>query len=166
MGGVVASIFGGGAGALTGGIASIINSIKGRNPEDAAKLQELMSKHQDLVVQTQADLERAQLEANVSLNQTAAGNIQTEAKANWYTASARPSIIYCWVGLMLYNYMVAGWIHRAPANFPDLFWEISGAAILGYVVTRTGQDIAKAALGGAGGSLNIFGMKADSKGDK
>src|SRR5690242_20032637 len=120
MGGVIGQIFAGGAGGLLSGVSGIINSIKGRNPEDAAKLQELLSKHQDLVIQTDAEMEKARLQANVDLNKTAAANIQVEAGQNWYTASARPSIVWCWIVLMMYNYMLAPLFHRPTVTFPDL----------------------------------------------
>lgn len=170
MGGVVASIFGGGAGALTGGIASIINSIKGRNPEDAAKLQELMSKHEDLIVQTQADLEKAQRDENVKLNEIAGQNVRADAQSgDKWNARARPGVIWCGIVVLLINYGVIPFLQKygfKPLDFPVYFWETWGVVTTGVVFTRTVDKAAQTALGGLGGSFKGFGLNIDSKGDK
>lgn len=155
------TIFSGGVEGAGKGIAAVVNAIKGRNPEDAAKLQEIMGRHADLVIQTEATTEQARIQENISLNETAGQNIRAE-QASKYTAWARPSIVYCWIAVILYNYVFCSLLHRAQLPIPDMFWEYSGLVIGGYVMMRTGDK----ALGGAGGSLNLpFGIKVDSKGD-
>lgn len=166
MASIASGLLSGGIEGAGKGIAAVVNAIKGRNPEDAAKLQELLTKHDDLVTQTLADIEKAKIQANVDLNETAGANIRAEAQANWYTASARPSVIYCWILIMLWNYVIAQWFHKMPVTLPDLFWEVSGVVITGYVFARGVQEVSSKVVGGAGGTLQLpFGIKAESKGD-
>lgn len=164
--GIVSSLLGGGIEGAGKGISAVINAIKGKNPEDAAKIQEILGRHSDLVIQTEADVAKATIAENIALNATAAANIQTEAKGDWYTRDARPSVI--WVGLLIlaWNYMlipVLG-IHWQvkPVDFPSMFWEVWGIVCTGYVFARTADKV----LGGAGGSISgPFSLKAESKGD-
>lgn len=161
---VMSMIAGGGVENAGKGIAAVVNAIKGRNPEDAAKLQEIMGRHADLVVSTEADVEKAKIQENISLNETAGQNIRAE-QASRYTAWARPSIVYCWIGVVLYNYVFCSLLHRAQLPIPDMFWQYSGIVIGGYVFVRSGQEIASKVVGGAGGSFSLPGIKVDSKGD-
>jgi hypothetical protein len=142
------------------GIAAVINAIKGRNPEDAAKLAEIVGRHNDLVTQTETDLEKARMQENVSLNETAGLNIRSE-QATKYSSMSRPSVIYAWILVILYNYVVCGIVNKTPLIMPDMFWQVSAIVITGYVFARTGDKV----LGGAGGSISGLGMKIESKGD-
>jgi hypothetical protein len=160
MASIVSSLFSGGIEGAGKGVAAVVNAIKGRNPEDAAKLQELLTKHEDLIIQTNAELAKARMTENVQLNETAGQNIRSEQN-NLYSAAARPTVIYAWIAVIIYNYIVTGLIGKAPINMPDLFWEISGIVITGYVFARSTDKV----MGGAGGSLQGLGMKIESKGD-
>jgi hypothetical protein len=143
------------------GIAAVINSIKGRNPEDAAKLQEILGRHSDLVTQTEAEIEKAKIAENVSLNETAGQNIRAEQNDK-YSARARPTVIYAWIAVILWNYIFCSVLNKVPLTMPDMFWEVSCIVITGYVFARSGDKL----LGGAGGSIaGPMGIKIESKGD-
>jgi hypothetical protein len=163
MGGVLANILGGNA---LGGVASIINAIKGKNPEDAAKLQELLEKHQDAILAAQVAQDQAQRDENVSLNSIAGQNVRADAQSgDKFTGRARPAVIWVGLGIMAWNYVVVPMmaIHFKIqiVTFPDMFWETWGVVATGVVMTRTADKL----FGGAGGSVQAFGMKAESKGD-
>ena len=158
-------------GNLLTGVAQVINSIRGKNPEDAAKLEQLKQQYESEFLAAQTDLAKAQISENVAMNAAASQNIQAEAKENWYTSAARPSII--WVGLLLmaWNYGVVAPLSRRwglmPVELPEWFWGAWKVCALGYVFARTADKSAATLLGGAGGSLQLpFGVKVDSKGDK
>lgn len=158
------------SGGLLDGVSKVINSIRGKSPEDAAKLEQLKTQYETEFMQAQAELEKAKIKENVDLNQIAGQNIQTEAKGNWFTSAARPSVIWMGNVVLLWNYigrpMFVKW-QLAPVNLPDMFWWTWGVVVTGYVFTRTAQDVAGNLLGGAGGSAQLpFGIKLDSKGDK
>lgn len=170
MASIVSALMGTAGGGLLDGAAKLVNSIKGKNPEDAAKLQELLSKHQDLLVQTDADVERARIQSNVDLNRIASENVKADAQSgDKWTARARPSIIYVGVIILLVNYAVLAFLQKwgfKPIDFPSMFWESWSIVATGVVFTRSGDKIADKVLGGAGGSIQApFGIKLDSKGD-
>lgn len=86
MAALATSILGGSA---LDGVAKIINAIKGKNPEDAEKIQELLEKHEEAVLtaayeQRQLDVQEAQQQADI--NKTEA------ASTNWFVASWRPAV--------------------------------------------------------------------------
>lgn len=162
MASAISNLLSGGIEGAGKGIASVVNAIKGRNPEDAAKLQEILGRHADLVVQTEADIAKAKIQENISLNETAGQNIRSE-QGTKYSAMARPSVIYAWIAVIVYNYIVCGLLNRVPLEMPVYFWEVSAVVITGYVFARSGDKL----LGGNGGGLTLpFGIKVDSKGDK
>jgi hypothetical protein len=168
MASVVSGIFGGGLQGAGQGIAAVINAIKGKNPEDAAKLQELFTKHEDTILQVNADLQKAQMEENAALNETAGLNVRADAQSgDKFTSRARPGII--WVGLfiMSWSYVVIPmlaihWQYLKPVDFPSMFWEVWGIVATGVVFTRTADKL----FGGAGGAIQGLGLKMESKGDK
>ena len=161
MGSIVTSLLSGGIQGVGQGISAVINSIKGKSPEDAAKLAQMQSDLQQLQVKYQSDFALAQIDENVKLNDIAGENIRAE-QADKYTGRARPTVIYAWIAVILYNYIVTGLIGKPPIIMPDMFWEVSGIVITGYVFARTGDKL----FGGAGGSLKGLGLNIESKGDK
>jgi hypothetical protein len=166
MGGIVSTLFGGGIEGAGKGIAAVVNAIKGKNPEDAAKLQELLQKHEDLVIQTEADLKKAEMDSNVKLNETAGQNIRAEAAGDWFSRDARPAVVWGGLLILAWNYMVIPLVgikwHVQPVNFPDMFWWVWGTVVTGYVFARTSDKL----FGGSGGTMQLpFGVKLDSKGD-
>ena len=160
MGNVVTNLLSGGIQGAGQGIAAVINAIKGKNPEDAAKLAEIAGRHADLIAQLEADKHKSDNDANVKLNETAGENIRSE-QGDKYTGRARPTVIYAWIAVILYNYIVTGLLGKQPIVMPDMFWEVSGIVITGYVFARTGDKL----FGGSGGSIKGLGLNIESKGD-
>lgn len=162
MASTVASILSGGA--LTG-VSKIIDSIRGKSPEDAAKLAQINADLQALQVKYAGDFALAKINENVQLNETAGQNIRAEAAGGWYAASARPSVIYAGLVVIILNYALLAVVPRAwgwhPVDVPAIVWEIWCVCVTGYVFARTGDKL----FGGAGGSLQLPFIKADSKGD-
>lgn len=111
--GVVANLLSGG---LLNGISGLINTIRGKSPEDAAKMAELAAKYQSDILA--ADTAQAQAQAQV--NQAEASN------PNIFVAGWRPFIGWvCGFGL-LSQFIVAPfatWIAGLcgkPIAFPSL----------------------------------------------
>jgi hypothetical protein len=168
MASIVTNLLSGGIEGAGKGIASVINAIKGKSPEDAAKLAQITADLETMHTKYESDFALATISENIALNQTAAANIQADSKAGWVQSLARPSVI--WMGnlLLIWNYVCRPMFLRwqlKPVELPDMFWYVWCACVLGYVVSRTGQDIIGKVVGGAGGSIQLPGFKADSKGD-
>jgi hypothetical protein len=88
MGALVANLLSGG---LLQGISGLINTIRGKSPEDAAKLAELAAKYQDELLA--ADLQQRQMQADV--------NKQEAASPSMFVAGWRPAIGWvCALGLL------------------------------------------------------------------
>lgn len=88
MAGTVVNLLSGG---LLQGISQLINTIRGKSPEDAAKLAELAQKYQDDVLA--ADQARAQMQADVNKTEAASTSI--------FVAGWRPFIGWvCGIGLL------------------------------------------------------------------
>jgi hypothetical protein len=105
------------------------------SPEDKAKLQAQVAEQQALIAQAENDY-------NAKLNDIAAQNIQAEEKSgDKFTVRARPAVI--WIGLLMFvwNYCIvptAGLRWHIPAlPIPDMFCEIWGIVVTGYVFNRT-----------------------------
>jgi hypothetical protein len=62
MASALLGIFGGGTGNVLDGAAHVINAIKGKNPEDAAKLEQIHAELSQLQLKYKADFDLAQLE--------------------------------------------------------------------------------------------------------
>jgi hypothetical protein len=115
------------SGGLLTGISGLINTIRGKSPEDAMKLQELASKYQEDI-----------LAADVQMQQIAGDNIQADAKSgDKFTQRARPSFMYIVECILVCNYIVFPLMNRPPLALPEpLFW-LFGSAILGYTGARS-----------------------------
>jgi hypothetical protein len=119
------------SGGLLQGISGLINTIRGKSPEDAAKLAELAAKYQDDV-----------LAADVQMQQAASANIQADAKSgDKFTQRARPSFMYIVEVILICNYIIFPLFNKTPLALPDpLFW-LFGSAILGYTGARTWEKV-------------------------
>lgn len=115
------------SGGLLSGVSKVIDSIRGKSPEDAVKLQELATKYQEDIIA-----------ADVQMQQAASANIQADAKSgDKFTQRARPSFMYIVEIILVCNYIIFPLINRSPLNLPEpLFW-LFGSAILGYTGART-----------------------------
>jgi hypothetical protein len=132
--GVVANLLSGG---LLNGISGLINTIRGKSPEDAAALAQLAAKYQSDILQ--ADVQAAQMQADVNKTEAASNSILV---AGW-----RPYIGWvCGTGLLvqfLIGPMVT-WIAAMcgkPVVFPTLdmgtlLTLLLGMLGLGYMRTQ------------------------------
>lgn len=100
MASVITNILGGGA---LEGVAKIINAIKGKNPEDAAKLQELLTKHEEVILQT--ELEQRKLEVATLTAQTDINKVEA-ASGNWFVAAWRPAVGWVCVAALFSEFIV------------------------------------------------------------
>lgn len=88
MAALVTSLLSGG---LLNGVSTLINTIRGKSPEDAAKLAELAAKYQDDIIA--ADQQKAQMQADV--------NKVEAANSNFFVAGWRPAVGWvCSIGLL------------------------------------------------------------------
>lgn len=163
---VVSQLLSGGIQGAGQGIAAVIDAIRGKSPEDAAKLAQIAADVQELQTKYQGEFALAKINENVSLNQTASANIQAESKSTGYAANARPSVIYGGLFIALINYAILALIPQhygfKPIDVPSTFWDIWCVCVTGYVFARTADKV----FGGQGGSASLpFGIKIDSKGD-
>jgi hypothetical protein len=105
-----------GGGGLFDGIAHVINAIRGKSPEDAAKLSELTMKYQTDILA--ADVQMSQMQADVNKAEAASGDK--------FTSRWRPTIGYILGAALAINFVVgpiATWIARMygkTAEFPQL----------------------------------------------
>ena len=113
MASVVANLLSGG---LLSGVSGLINTIRGKSPEDAAKLQELAAKYQDDILQS--DLQRAQMQADT--------NKAEAASTSMFVAGWRPAVGWvCSIGLLTQFIIapLATWasgLIGKPVVFPSL----------------------------------------------
>lgn len=117
MASIITSVLGGN---FLSGLASVINSIRGKSPEDAEKLAELAQKYQ-------ADFQQAALAAQSAQTQgQLATDKQEAANPNWFVAGWRPWVGWvCGFGLF-FQFIVgplATWgsgLAHHPVTFPAL----------------------------------------------
>ncbi len=113
MASVVTSLISGG---LFQGINGLIDRIKGKSPEDAAKLAELASKYQSDLLAYDFQSQQAQVDVNKA----------EAASSDKYTSRWRPTIGYVCALAFTCNFVVgplATWIGRMaahPIDFPTL----------------------------------------------
>lgn len=166
MASIVSTIFGGSA---LQGLAEVINAIKGKNPEDAARLQELTLKYQSDFANAQLALESKKLDAQTSQDSTAGENVRAEiTSVDPVVRRARSMPLWIGTGAIFINYCILPfariWKSFDPIALPAMFWYTYMFAIGGYV----GHSMIDRAMGGEGGTmtLGLTGVNATSKGDK
>lgn len=141
MASTVASILSGG---LLDGISKVINSIRGKSPEDAAKLQELASKYQSDVLA--AELEQSKLAVQQQQMQADIDK-QEAASPSMFVAGWRPFVgwicgaalgfqflvspLLVWIGGM-FNYAT----QPPKLDLSDLLTVLLGMLGLGYMRTQ------------------------------
>ena len=109
----IASILTGG---LFQGVSQLINTIRGKSPEDAAKLADLAAKYNEEL-----------LAADVAMRQAQSDTNKAEAtNPNWFVSSWRPAVGWC-CALGLFSQFIiapfATWIaalYNRPIQFPSL----------------------------------------------
>jgi len=75
--------------------------------------------------------------------------ITAEAKANWFTASWRPGLMWLFILILANNYLIGPYLETVfpsivvTLDFPDLFWNALTVGLGGYVVGRSGEKMVK-----------------------
>lgn len=111
MAGIVTNLLGGG---LLTGISGLINTIRGKSPEDAAKLAELTAKYQSDLLAADKEMQLAQIQVNAT----------EAASSDKYTSRWRPTIGYVCAAAFAGNYVLApfatwlGHMFGKPIDFP------------------------------------------------
>jgi Holin of 3TMs, for gene-transfer release len=146
------------------GIASVINAIRGKDPAAAEALQKAVDEHDADFRLAGIELEKAQIAANVQMNDIAGQNIRAEQNSK-VSAWARPGVVWAGTIVMLINYGILALLPPKwgmhPLEMPSIFWELWTVCVCGYTVARTAEKV----TGGAGGTVMLPGLKLDSKGD-
>jgi hypothetical protein len=125
------SIFGDILGEIIKPVAGLIDSL---HTSDEEKL-EAKAKLRLLSIQAEAQLleyQQAEVEAKAKI-------IVAEAGSNWYTASWRPTLMYCFILIFLYS-IPAAIFHWPGVDFsgiPERAWTMLTLGIGGYVGGRT-----------------------------
>jgi hypothetical protein len=113
MASLVANLLSGG---LLSGISGLINTIRGRSPEDAMKLAELAGKYQSEILQADVQAQQAQMDINKA----------EAASASVFVAGWRPFIGWVCGGSFAINFAIgplASWgsaLFGHPVVFPVL----------------------------------------------
>jgi len=75
--------------------------------------------------------------------------IVAEAKANWFTASWRPALMWLFILILANNYLVGPYLETVfpsvaiTLDFPDKFWNLLTAGVSAYTIGRSGEKIVK-----------------------
>jgi len=75
--------------------------------------------------------------------------ILAEAKANWFTASWRPGLMWLFILILANNYLVGPYLETVfpsiivTLDFPDKFWTLLTVGVGGYTVSRGAEKIVK-----------------------
>jgi hypothetical protein len=145
MGGIVSTIFGGGIEGAGKAIAAVIDAIRGKNPEDAAKLQQLLEESNQLAMKYQSEFALAKIDENVQLNKIAGENVRADAQSgDLFTARARPAILWVGLGVIVWNYcfmpvLLLHW-RFTPITLPDWFWGGHSSSRLAWRWIRRGTS--------------------------
>lgn len=101
------------SGGVFSGINGLIDRIKGKSPEDAAKLAELAQKYQD-------DVLAADVAALQSVNTTMQAESKSEHWAQWMW---RPMVGFTFCAVIVNNYVLVEYISTArPIIVPGEVW--------------------------------------------
>ncbi|HZU33728.1 MAG TPA: 3TM-type holin [Candidatus Angelobacter sp.] len=124
---IVTKVLDSGGGSLLNGLSNVINSIKGKNPGDAEKLQELLENNKQAFELAQLQQAHDQLQAQVELakDQTDTNKIEAGVPAI-FVAGWRPFVGWvCGLGLMTQFlvrplFMFISALCHHPTDFPSL----------------------------------------------
>lgn len=129
--GLLSSILGGGVGAL---VKDVVGTFK-LSPAAKLEFDKQIAENEFRLQQMDADLE-------AKLAETASANIQAEARSgDKYTSRARPTFMYVFNLILLWNYVIVPIFRQTPVDFPDSLMWLGGSAILGYTGARTWEKV-------------------------
>ena len=128
------AILGGGA----KGVADLIKTVVGTfklSPEAKLEFEKQIAENDFKLKQIDAELE-------AKLANSASANIQAEASSgDKYTSRARPTFMYVFNFILLWNYVAVPIFRQTPVDFPDSLMWLGGSAILGYTGARSWEKI-------------------------
>lgn len=127
MAGVIGAITNIASGGLFQGIGSLIDHIKGKSPEDAAKLEMIKQQYSSEITLIQLQMERDQLAANVQAAQMQSDVNKVEAaNTRVFVSGWRPFIGWvcgCGLGSQFIVGPLVTWVASLsghPVNYPSL----------------------------------------------
>lgn len=145
MASLVANILSGNA---LSGLAQLIDSIRGKSPEAAAKLAEVQAQYASQLQTIELQQAGNQIQGQINVN-------QEESKGNWFEADWRPLVGYICGGGLAIQFIVsplATW-GCALAHFPIQFPQLDMSTLLTLLFGMLG-------LGGIKAAENISGSKS------
>jgi len=129
---------------LTGGIEPIGKLVDNLHTSD----EERLALKNELAA-LEFGLSRQLLAYEEQVIKTKGDIIMAEAKANWFTASWRPALMYLFIILLAHNYLIGPYMEAffptlvVTIPFPDKFWTLLTVCVGGYVAGRSSEKIVK-----------------------
>jgi hypothetical protein len=131
---ILETILGGGAKSIGDLIKTVVGTFK-LSPEAKLEFEKQLAENDFKLKQIDAELE-------AKLANAASANIQAEAgSGDKYTSRARPTFMYVFNFILLWNYVAVPIFRQAPVDFPDSLMWLGGSAILGYTGARSWEKI-------------------------
>jgi len=120
---------------IFGSTLGAIDGIIGKFVTDPTKKLEAQMAARALTTEMQKDVlgfVEAEIEARSKI-------IVAETQSNWYVASWRPTLMYCFILIFLYSIPAAvfGWPAVDFSGIPDKAWTMLTLGISGYIGART-----------------------------
>jgi hypothetical protein len=132
---------------LGGGVGQLVKDVVGTfklSPETKAELDKQIEEHD-------FELKKLDVDVEARLADIAGQNIRAEASSgDKYTSRARPTFLYVFCFIILWNYCAVPIFRQTPVQFPDSLMWLGGACVLGYTGARSWDKYAEKLLGGGG----------------
>jgi len=127
---------------LTGGFKGLLGEVDEYHfsAEEKATLKAKLSA-------LEINLSREALQLQSQLIKSRGDIILAEAKANWYTASWRPTLMYLFILILANNFVIGPYLESifpsiiVTLDFPDKFWTLLTVAVGGYIAGRSGEQV-------------------------
>lgn len=119
-------------------ISDIIGKFKA-DPNKVIEMQEMVAQNASVIEQKQLELQ-GKLEDGLAVEvNSAAANIQAEAKSDRYTARARPTFLYIVEAILGFNWIVCPLSHGmfVPLPLDPNVLKLFGLCITGYTAFRS-----------------------------
>jgi hypothetical protein len=140
----IANILGGNA---LVGVSKVIDSIRGKSPEDAAKLDALKQQYAADFAQAEIALKQETLKSYDAEVQASAGIITTEAKSqSWLARNVRPLLLLIWgvtISVFAIYNAIAHWQDPkfVPLALDAWVYKLTAIGFTGYVTARTWEKV-------------------------
>lgn len=90
-----------------------------------------------------ADITAKLIDQETSLVEASRDVVVAEAKGSWLQRNWRPSLMFCFIGILANNYIIVPWLLAfgietvAILDFPGEFWGLLTVGVGGYIAGRT-----------------------------